>query len=613
MYGLLSLLYSKLDRVTMKRIPQDFIIDLIARINIVDVVGQRIKIKKRGKDYWGNCPFHNEKTPSFSVSEKKQMYYCFGCGAGGSAIDFMMNYDRLSYPEAIEELANLHGITVPFIETSTDNTGQQNKSQVSGQNVRRELYNLMGKLANFYHAQLDTDQAQKAREYLIHRGLDETTINHYNIGYSPDDWRLTFNQIAKSTKEKKLYDQAGMLVSNDAGNQYDRFRGRIMFPISDRQGNIIAFGGRTIKANESAKYINSPETAIFHKGYQLYGLYEAQQINRNPDKLLVVEGYMDVVSLAQFGISYAVAALGTATTEDHIKLLFRATDNIIFCFDGDEAGRRAAWRALNVLLPTLIDGKQIKFAFLPEGEDPDSLVRKEGKDAFEQRLDDGLTLSKFLFEELVVQVDLKTSEGKSKLSSLALPLISQVKAQSFALTLKQQLGDYLGFLDMNQIDKLIQQHTTSPSTEAESEKSAPIIKMKLTTMRILIGLLIQNPELSKLVPDVASLKQVKLAGIELFIELLKICHDHPNILTAQILAEYTDKPIIKQLNLLAIWEHKYPEEEISTIFSHTLKELYDNILAQRQDELIAKDRVTKLTAAEKKELATLILVLSKKD
>lgn len=594
----------------MKRIPQDFIIDLIAKINIVDIVGQRVKIKKRGKDYWGNCPFHNEKSPSFSVSEKKQMYYCFGCGAGGSSIDFLMNYDRLSYPEAIEELANINGITVPYIETSSDSARNQH---LSGQNIRRDLYEIMAKLAQFYQTQLTTPEASKAKEYLNHRGLDNNTIVHYKIGYSPDDWRSTFNHIAKTSTEKKLYEQAGMLVSNDSGNQYDRFRGRIMFPIRDRQGNIIAFGGRTIKDNESAKYLNSPETPIFHKGYQLYGLYEAQQINRNPEKLLVVEGYMDVVSLAQFGIGYAVAALGTATSEEHIKLLFRATDNVIFCFDGDAAGRRAAWRALNVLLPTLVDGKQVKFVFLPDGEDPDSLVRKEGKEQFEQRLSNGLTLSQFLFDELLSQVDLKTSEGKAKLSALSIPLIAQVKAHSFAINLKQQLGDYLGFLDITQIDKLIHQYDNRENSSPNLDNKIVPVKLKLTTMRILIGLLIQYPELAKLVPDTDSLKQVKLAGIEIFIELLKICQERPDVITAQILAEYANNPVAKQLSILASWEHYYPEEEISTIFSHTLKDLYDNILAQRQDELIAKDRTTKLTEAEKKELATLILVLSKKD
>lgn len=606
MYGLLSFV----DRNFMKRIPQDFTIDLVARTNIIDVIGNRIKLKKKGKDYWGNCPFHNEKTPSFSVSDKKQMYYCFGCGVGGSVIDFLMSYDRLSYPEAVEELASLQGITVPLIETSTNSA--VNKTQITGQNTRRDLYGIMARLAHFYQSQLNQPNAEHARVYLQNRGLDPAIVEHYKIGYSPDEWSAAFDVIAKTSQEKKWYDQAGMLVTNDQGNQYDRFRGRIMFPIRDRQGNVIAFGGRTLKANDSAKYINSPETAIFHKGYQLYGLYEVQQVNRNPEKLLVVEGYMDVVSVAQFGINYAVAALGTATTEEHIKLLFRATDNVIFCFDGDQAGRRAAWRALNVLLPTLIDGKQIKFVFLPEGEDPDSLVRKEGKIEFEARLDSGLTLSQFLFDELLKQVDLTNSEGKAKLSSLALPLITQVKAQSFSLNLKQQLGDYLGFLDVSVIDKLLQQHS---STDANTvvENKMPSIKIKLTTMRILIGLLIQYPELAKLVLDIESLKPVKLAGIDLFIELLGCCHRYSNITTAQILTQYMDTAFYKQLSLLSVWDHRYEEEEIPTIFSHTLKELYDNILCQKRDELIAKDRISKLTEAEKKELATLILVLSKKD
>ena len=594
----------------MKHIPQDFIVDLVARTNIVDVISARIKIKKKGKDYWGNCPFHNEKTPSFSVSEKKQIYYCFGCGAGGYTIDFIMQYDRLSFPEAIEELATLQGITVPYVDKSPNQ--HSNKTQISGQNTRRDLYQLMERLANFYQIQLNESSAQKAKDYLQQRGLDAQVIEHYRIGYAPDDWNKTSNEILKNDQERKLYDQAGMQVTNDNGRQYDRFRNRIMFPIRDRQGNIIAFGGRTINSKENAKYINSPETSIFHKGYQLYGLYEALQINRNPQQLLVVEGYMDVVSVAQFGINYAVAALGTATTEEHIKLLFRATDNVIFCFDGDEAGRRAAWRALIVLLPTLLDGKQIKFVFLPEGEDPDTLIRKEGKTGFELRITQGMALSKFLFEELIKQVDLKTSEGRAKLSSLALPLIAQIKAQSFSLNLKQQLGDYLGFLDVSQIDKLLEQHTDTNKAEMTMNKS-PVIQMKLTTMRILIGLLVQNPELAKLVSDVNALRNVKLAGIELFLELLDLCHHYTNINTAQILAKYADTPVYKQLTILSTWEHKYPDEELNMIFSHTLKELYDNILCQKRDELIAKDRVFKLTEAEKKELATLILVLSKKD
>ncbi|MCX8600375.1 MULTISPECIES: DNA primase [unclassified Gilliamella] len=590
------------------RIPNDFILDLIARTSILDVISKRVKMKKKGNNYFGCCPFHDEKTASFSLNEKKQIYYCFGCGASGSVVNFLMQYDRLSFPEAIEEIASMQGIQVPY--TDSDNSQLDNSKQIESRNVRRDLYTLMAKITNFYQQQLTLTTSKDAQQYLLQRGLNSEIIARYKIGYAPNEWRSTFQSVAKTKAETHLYDQAGMLVTSDGGNQYDRFRGRIMFPIRDRQGNVIAFGGRTI-INDSAKYINSPETPIFHKGFQLYGLYEAQEINRNPDKLMVVEGYMDVVSLAQYGIDYAVAALGTSTSEQHIKLLFRATDSVIFCYDGDKAGRSAAWRALNVLLPCLIDGKQITFVFLPQDEDPDSFVRKVGKQGFESHLQSAPNLSQFLFDELLKQVDLSSSEGKAKLSALAIPMLEQVKAKAFRLNLLQQLGRYLGLLDVAQIEQLIRDNRQK--SEDKTAEVKPSIQMKLTIMRILIGLLIQYPNLAKQVSDINIMRQAKLAGIDIFIELLELCQHYPNITTAQILTQCIDRPFYKQLNRLASWEHHYQDDEISTIFSHTLKELYDNILAQRQDELIAKERVSGLSTAEKKELATLILVLSKKD
>ena len=589
-------------------IPRDFILDLLARTNILDVIGKRVKMKKKGNNYFGCCPFHDEKTASFSLNEKKQIYYCFGCGATGSVVTFLMQYERLSFPEAIEELASMQGIRVPYVDS--ENNQIDRSKHIESRNVRRDLYELMAKITHFYQQQLAQPTSTAANQYLEQRGLNAEIINRYKIGFAPNEWRLTLQNVVKTKTEAELYNQAGMLVTNDNGNQYDRFRGRIMFPIRDRQGNVIAFGGRTI-INDNAKYINSPETSIFHKGFQLYGLYEAQEVNRNPKQLMVVEGYMDVVSLAQFGIDYAVAALGTATSEEHIKLLFRATDSVIFCYDGDNAGRSAAWRALNVLLPCLIDGKEITFAFLPQDEDPDSLVRKIGKDGFESYLQTAPNLSKFLFDELLKQVDLKTPEGKAKLSSLALPLLDQVKAKAFRLNLLQQLGKYLGLLDVSQLEQLLR--TSRAKGNEKTVVNTPVSQVKLTTMRILIGLLIQYPYLAKQVTDIQAVSQVKMAGIEFFIELLELCQHYPNITTAQILTEYIDKPFYKQLNRLATWEHHYQDNQIESIFSHTLKELYDNILAQRQDELIAKERVSGLSTAEKKELATLILVLSKKD
>ena len=589
-------------------IPRDFILDLIARASILDVISKRVKMKKKGNNYFGCCPFHDEKTASFSLNEKKQIYYCFGCGASGSVVNFLMQYERLSFPEAIEELASMQGIQVPY--TDNDNNQIAQSKQIESRNIRRDLYTLMAKITNFYQQQLALSTSIDAHKYLGQRGLNTEIIARYKIGYAPSSSQLTFQNIVKTKNEAELYDKAGMSVNSDRGNRFDRFRGRIMFPIRDRQGNVIAFGGRTI-INDSAKYLNSPETPIFHKGFQLYGLYEALETNRNPKQLIIVEGYMDVVSLAQYGIDYAVAALGTATSEEHIKLLFRATDSVIFCYDGDNAGRNAAWRALNVLLPCLIDGKEIIFTFLPQDEDPDSFVRKVGKTGFEDYLKTAPNLSKFLFDELLKQVDLKTPEGKAKLSSLALPLLEQIKAKAFRLNLLQQLGHYLGLLDLSQIEQLMQ--SNRQKYESKISKTVPIAQMKLTTMRILIGLLLQYPNLAQFVSDINAIGQVKMAGIDIFIELLELCQRYPNITTAQILTECLERPFYKQLSRLATWEFHYQDDDIESIFTHTLKELYDNILAQRQDELIAKERVSGLSTAEKKELATLILVLSKKD
>ncbi|OCG18141.1 DNA primase [Gilliamella sp. WF3-4] len=589
-------------------IPRDFTLDLIARTNILDVISKRVKMKKKGNNYFGCCPFHDEKTASFSLNEKKQIYYCFGCGASGSVVNFLMQYERLSFPEAIEELASMQGIQVPYIDT--DNSQIDQSKHIESRNVRRDLYALMAKITNFYQQQLALPTSIEAHKYLEQRGLNAEIIARYKIGFVPNEWRLTSQNVVKTKAEAALYQQAGMLVTNDSHNQYDRFRGRIMFPIRDRQGNVIAFGGRTI-INDPAKYINSPETPIFHKGFQLYGLYETLEVNRNPQQLVVVEGYMDVVSLAQYGIDYAVAALGTATSEEHIKLLFRATDSVIFCYDGDNAGRNAAWRALNVLLPCLIDGKKITFAFLPQDEDPDTFVRKVGKEGFEKYLNEAPNLSKFLFDELLKQVDLKTAEGKAKLSSLALPLLDQIRAKAFRLNLLQKLGNYLGLLDVSQLEQLLNENRSKKDEKAN--ENTPRTQIKLTTMRILIGLLLQYPNLAEQVSDLNAIRQVNMAGIEIFIELLELCQRYPNITTAQILTECIDRPFYKQLSRLSTWEHHYQDDEISSTFSHTLKELYDNILAQRQDELIAKERVSGLSAAEKKELATLILVLSRKD
>lgn len=428
------------------RIPRVFINDLLARTDIVDLIDARVKLKKQGKNYHACCPFHHEKTPSFTVNGDKQFYHCFGCGAHGNAIDFLMNYDRLEFVESIEELAAMHGLEVPY-EAGTGPT-QLERHQ------RQSLYELMEQLSAFYQHTLNQPAGTPAREYLSRRGLSDEVIRQFAIGCTPPGWDNALKRFGRSSENRTTLTDAGMLVTNDNGRTYDRFRDRVMFPIRDKRGRVIAFGGR-VMGDGMPKYLNSPETEIFHKGRQLYGLYEAQQKNPELKRLLVVEGYMDVVALAQFGIDYTVASLGTSTTADHIQLLFRATDQVVCCYDGDRAGRDAAWRALETALPYLDDGRQLRFMFLPDGEDPDTLVRQEGKAAFEQRIEQAMPLSAFLFDSLLQQVDMSTPDGRAKLSTLALPLIGQVPGETLRLYLRQQLGNKLGLLDDSQLDRLL--------------------------------------------------------------------------------------------------------------------------------------------------------------
>ncbi|MGL5728893.1 MAG: DNA primase, partial [Plesiomonas sp.] len=343
------------------------------RTDIVDLVDARVKLKKQGKNYHACCPFHNEKSPSFTVSAEKQFYHCFGCGAHGNAIGFLMDFDRLEFVEAIEELASQHGLDIPR-EMGSSQPTQDRKE-------KRNLYELMGAIATYYREQQAQPHATLVQQYLVQRGLSAEIIHKFGIGFAPDGWDNVLRKFGGSAEHQQALSDAGMLVHNDNGRVYDRFRERLMFPIRDRRGRVVGFGGR-ILGTGTPKYLNSPETAIFHKGRELYGLYEAQQAHPKLEHLLVVEGYMDVVALAQFNVDYAVASLGTSTTAEHVQLLFRSTDTVICCYDGDNAGRDAAWRTLETALPYLNDGKQVKFMFLPDGEDPDTLVRKEGQVAF---------------------------------------------------------------------------------------------------------------------------------------------------------------------------------------------------------------------------------------
>ncbi|HAB73950.1 MAG: DNA primase [Pantoea sp.] len=578
------------------RIPRVFINDLLARTDIVDLIDARVKLKKQGKNFHACCPFHNEKTPSFTVNGEKQFYHCFGCGAHGNAIDFLMNYDRLEFVESIEELATQHGLEVPYEAGSGPSPMERHQ--------RQSLYQLMENLNGFYQQSLTQSNARAARDYLSNRGLSAEVIEHFAIGFAPPGWDNVLKRFGGNKDDRESLMEAGMLVSNDKGRTYDRFRERVMFPIRDKRGRVIGFGGRVL-GNDTPKYLNSPETPIFHKGRQLYGLYEAQKNHPQPARLLVVEGYMDVVALAQFGIDYAVASLGTSTTAEHIQLLFRSTDTVICCYDGDRAGREAAWRALETALPYMNDGRQLRFMFLPDGEDPDTLVRKEGKEAFEARMEQAMPLSSFLFDSLLPQVDLSTRDGKARLSTLALPLISQIPGETLRIYMRQELGNKLGILDDNQLEKLMPK--LAPSGVAPT---AP--PLKRTTMRVLVALLVQNPHLATLVPTLEGLAQVKMAGLPLFAELVSRCTENPGLTTGQLLELYRGTNFSQTLETLATWNHMIVDEEVEAVFHDSLASIYDAALEQRLEELIARDRTQGLSAEERREFWTLSQALAKK-
>ncbi len=579
------------------RIPRSFINDLLARTDIIDLIDARVPLKKQGKNHSACCPFHNEKTPSFTVNSDKQFYHCFGCGAHGNAIDFLMNYDRLDFVETIEELAAMHGLEVPY-ESGTGSSPIE-------RHIRQNLYQVMEKLNQYYKSTLNTPDAQEARNYLAHRGLSEEVITRFSIGFVPTGWDNILKRFGQNPDNQALLLEAGMVITNDKGRTYDRFRQRVMFPIRDRRGRVIAFGGRVL-GDDLPKYLNSPETEIFHKGRQLYGLYEAQHTHPNPAKLLVVEGYMDVVALAQFGIDYAVASLGTSTTAEHIQLLFRTTDNVICCYDGDRAGRDAAWRALETALPFLNDGRSLRFMFLPEGDDPDSLVRREGKEAFEKRMERAHSLSEFLFDSLVPQVDLSTQEGNGKLYSLARPLIDQIPSETLRLYLLRELGNLTGNPDIEQMDRLFGRNSLHHETSYQPTK------LRTTPMRILIALLIQNPEFCQLVPPLEGLNTEKIAGLSLFIELVSLCQAQPGLNTGQIIELYRENKFGKQLEKLAMWNDIDIDEIAEKTFTDTLDHLFLTAMDERLNALIAKERTEGLTQNEREEVQLIIQARVKK-
>ncbi|ELB2935932.1 DNA primase [Vibrio alginolyticus] len=582
-------------------IPRSFIDDLLARLDIVDIIDARVKLKKKGKNYGACCPFHNEKTPSFSVSQEKQFYHCFGCGAHGNAIDFLMEFDRLEFVEAIEELASYLGLDVPREQRSGGNGSFQSGPQASS-SEKRNLYDLMGSIAQFYRNQLKQPASKVAIEYLKDRGLSGEIVQKFGIGYVADEWDLVRKNFGQNKENQDMLVTGGMLIENDKGNRYDRFRGRVMFPIRDRRGRVIGFGGRVL-GDGTPKYLNSPETPIFHKGKELYGLYEVLQAYREPPQILVVEGYMDVVALAQYGVDYSVASLGTSTTSDHLQVLFRQTSTVVCCYDGDRAGREAAWRAMENALPYLTDGRQLKFMFLPDGEDPDSYIRQNGKQAFEQQVSNAMPLSEFMFSSLTQQVDMSTKEGMAKLSTLAVPLIDKVPGGTLRLYLRELLGRRLGLVDERQLQQLISKQGK------EDKRPQPHKEIKRTPMREVIALLIQNPQYVSMVPDLTNVRDLPIPGLSLFVDVLDKCQAHPHINTGQLLEHWRNSQNETLLSRLASWDIPLDEDNQEEIFLDSLDKVIAQCVEKQIENLQAKARSVGLSAEEKRELLALMLDL----
>lgn len=461
-------------------IPEHFIQELLNRVDIVDVIDSYVPLKKAGANHIACCPFHGEKTPSFTVSPTKQFYHCFGCGVHGTAIGFLMEYQGLSFVEAVEELAKRVGVKVPQVERDM---------MAPKKVIEPSQYEVMQQASNFYRAELK--KSESAIQYLKGRGLSGEIAGRFQMGYAPPGWqnlRSVFDQYESGTLTA-----LGLTIKNDEGRVYDRFRDRVMFPIHDQRGQVIGFGGRVLngEGNDGPKYLNSPETPLFQKGQELYGLFLARQAIRAAGCVVVVEGYMDVVALAQSGIEYAVATLGTATTPQHIAKLTRQTDNIIFCFDGDAAGRKAAWRAAINALPALTDGLKLSFLFLPTEHDPDTYVREFGREKFEAELKAALPLSAYLLQELSIRHELGSQEGRVRFLDDAKPILQQVQAQKLNLMLRKRVAELAG-VTQAEVESLLK--LEAPSPQRQAIKKAP--RRAPTLSRKLLQLLLIQPDLA---------------------------------------------------------------------------------------------------------------------
>jgi DNA primase len=638
-------------------IPQGFIDDLLNRTDIVDVVSSRVQLKKTGKNFSACCPFHKEKTPSFSVSPDKQFYYCFGCGAGGNALGFLMDHDNLDFPQAVEDLAKAAGMEVP--------REQGVRGQKPRQPTDSPLYPLLTAAADYYRAALKSHPTRKsAVDYLKGRGLSGEIARDFGLGFAPPGWDNLYKHLSSDTLQQKAMIDAGLLIENaETGKRYDRFRDRVMFPIRDSRGRVIAFGGRVL-GDDKPKYLNSPETPVFHKGQELYGLFEARKHNRNLDEIIVVEGYMDVIALAQQGLRNAVATLGTATSEEHLKRLFRVVPNVLFCFDGDQAGRNAAWRALEAALSSLQDGRRARFLFLPEGEDPDTLVRSEGTDAFKARINQhAQPLADYFFEQLTKEADPRSLEGKAHMATLAAPLIEKVPGANLRTLMRQRLteitglnsaavtqltqnapaqaqpdydpgGDYDNMPDYGNYqphDAFEPQQDWTPQNSGGQQKKwekkpwekgkkwdkngkkpdfeprgprtpATVEPPTLTALRTLL----HHPELSQKVEDASHFAAEDNVYSQLLVALLEALQKNPKLRSLQLIARWHGTDQGRLLKQLAEKEWLISADNLEQQFFDTITSLSARQRERSLDQLIRKERQSGLSAEEKVQLLNLL-------
>ena len=628
----------------MARIPQKFIDDLLDRVDIVEVIDRRVKLKKTGKNFSACCPFHDEKTPSFSVNPGKQFYYCFGCGAGGNALGFLMDYERLEFPEAVESLAQTVGLQVPKEELRP--------GQTPPQDTNRPILEQLEQAARFYEHSLRKHlEAKRAVAYLKGRGLSGEIARAFRVGFAPPGWDNLLQTADNDAQQIKRLTDGGMLVTNDRGRTYDRFRDRIVFPILDARGRVIAFGGRVL-GDDKPKYLNSPETPVFHKSRELYGLYQARKSERSLNRIVVVEGYMDVIALAQYGIGYAVATLGTATSEAHMERLFRHVPEVVFCFDGDEAGRKAAFRALESTLPVMQDGRQARFLFLPDGEDPDSLVRARGADHLEHLFASATPLENFLFDWVAQDLDITTLDGRARFSKQAAPYVHLIPEGVFKTLMYQSLADRTG-IDIDSLKRLQapapdrqtgqsgnfasgeaasaeSQHdenyghppddheSVPPDMEVDAYNASEMATLanehdSLTpssgnTTHRLLGLLVLNPQVASTL-DSTLIPSEDRRDIVLLGDVIESINSQPDISTASLLGFWHGTPEGQLLNDLAGREPIEDPAELTeladALFQQLLREGPLNQLKQEAALLKAKP-YEDLNDAEKQELMRLM-------